>query len=146
MALTSSLLKLSSGRKYGVVIRRFLRAEAISVWKRMRERVDPPCDGLLSTTMACAPSLLSSETKYFGPINISSEDSSQFSTNVLCNERTASPVTLNMVSRQGASFFTPCHHWSEMPAPPRNPTLPSITISSRWVRLLARGQLYQRSG
>src|SRR5438270_1528881 len=112
----------------------------------MRARVDPPCDGLLFTTIATAPPVFSSAAKYLLPVRICPDASSQFSTNVLSRARTASPVTLNMVSRQGASFLMPCHHWSSTPAPPINPVLPSTTSNSRCVRLLARGQLYQRSG
>src|SRR5690348_13650251 len=112
----------------------------------MRARVEPPSDGLLSTTIEFAPTALPVSGKYFSPSRIFPEASSQFSTNVPCNACTASPVIENIVSRHGGSCFSPCHHWSETPAPPTNASFPSITISSRCVRLLVRGQLYHRTG
>ena len=82
-------------------------------------------------------------------VRTSPEVSSQFSAKVACRSRTAGPSTRTMVSRQRR--FSPARPWSQRqwspkPAPPRKPTSPSTTTSSRWVRLLIRGSVYQRIG
>src|SRR5919204_341923 len=116
-------------------------AAASSVWKRIRERVEPPEDGVLAIISAIVlPGLPICAGKKSGPYRISPEASSQFSTKTLCKLGTASPCTRNTVSRHLGLRFSENRHQSANPAPPMNAIEPSMIVSSRWVRLFERNQ------
>src|SRR6267142_2210368 len=96
-----------------------LRAEAKSVWKRMRARVEPPTDGVLFTTSAVTLPAFAPSGKYSIPFNTSSEACSQFSTKVPCRLVTASPVIRNILSRQRGFFSLLLHWWRSKEKNPR---------------------------
>ena len=108
--------------------------------------MERPVVGELFTTRAVTRPFASASGKYCSPVRISPELSTQFSTKVAWRPRTASPSTRNMESRQRLLPPRSKRQTSATPAPPMKPTRPSTISSTRWVRLLIRGSVCQRSG
>ncbi len=66
--------------------------------------------------------------------------------NAACIWATAGPSRRKCESRQCSGSCAWPDHLSAIPTPPVKPTFPSTTRIFRWVRLLTRWKLYQRSG
>ena len=125
-------------------------AAASRVWKIIRLRAERPVEGELATTMAA----LSPPPRTSGSSSMSASTSPERLQPVLGEGRLqvahGRPFDAEHGVPPAALPLAPCRgrssQWSPKPAPPMNPTLPSTTISSRWVRLLMRGSVYQRIG